>query len=286
MPKNVYGFRQINEQFKDINGRGRYYSGFRVMYGLSKRLTVMTMIGGSNHHLKKVPSDFTSYLLNHHKITYPIFPFLTEGVHGYAKYRILSIDREKKHFRVAIYSEVTKSFVAHTEGESNLMTDNSGYGGGLIFTKLYKRFAASFTSGFIKSLPYTQQNDLYKLTFKSGDVLVNNLSLGYRIYPRTFANYKDININLYAEIINRRYLSATIYYDGVPFDYSFIKDNGAIYTYNGFVKNQYTELRTSVQFIFNSTSRLDIGFAVPIISRSYLYDYPLVFINIQKYIFK
>ncbi len=285
MPKGVYGFRQINEMYKDINGRGRYYTGFRIMYGISKRLTVMGMIGASNHHLKRIPSDFTNYILNHHKVNYPSFPFLTEGIHGYAKYRIITIDSEQKHFRIAVYSELTKSFVAHTEGESNLMTDNSGYGGGLIFTKLYKRFAASFTGGFIKSLPYEQQNEYNKITFKSGDVFMYNVSFGYRIYPRSYNSYKDVNINLYTEFINRQYSAAKIYYDGVPYDYSFLQKSGALYTYNGFVANHYTELRTSVQFIFNSTSRLDIGIALPVIGRSYLHDYPMIFITVQKYIF-
>jgi hypothetical protein len=285
MPKKLFGFRQINEMYKDINGRGRYYSGLRLMYGATKKLTLMTMIGASNHHFKRIPTNLSNYIINHHRMTYPSYPFLAEGIHVYAKYRFVNFDSEQKHFRIAAYSEATKSFVAHTEGESSLMTDNSGYGGGLIFTRLYKRFAASVTWGFIKSLPYRQKDKYQTIKFKSGDVVMYNVAFGYRLYPKVYDSYKDVNINLYAEFINKSYSAAKIYYDNVPYDYEFLK-NGALYTYNGFIANRYCELRSSVQFIFDSNSRLDIGAAVPIYHRSYLHDYPLIFVNIQKYLFR
>lgn len=271
--------------YRDINDRPRYYTGFRIMYGLTKNLSVMSMVGASNHHFKTVPRNLVYYVVNHHTRGYPVTPYLLEGVHIYAKYRILNFDREQRHLRVALYGEANKAFVAHTEGESNLMTDNTGYGGGLIITRLYKRFAASFTWGFIKSLPYEQKDQYADIVFKSGDVMMYNTSFGYRLYPKKYDSYKDININLYAEFIARDYEAAKITYDGLPFNYDFLKGN-VNYTYNGFIANRYCELRSSVQFIFDSNSRLDIGMAVPIYSRSYLYDYPLVFINVQKYLFK
>ncbi len=245
----------------------------------------MSMVGASNHHFRRIPTNFVNYILNHHRRGFPVSPFLIEGVHVYAKYRFVNFDGEQKHFRIAAYAEANKGFVAHTEGESNLMTDNTGFGGGVIMTRLYKRFAASVTWGFIKSKPYLQKDNLIEIEFKSGDVLLYNVSFGYRLYPKTYNSYKDVNVNLYAEFINRDYGAASIQYNGLPYDYEFLKGT-ATYTYNSFKANRYSELRSSVQFIFDSDSRLDIGMALPIYSRSYLYDYPLVFINVQKYLFR
>ncbi|HVD98244.1 MAG TPA: hypothetical protein VNB90_08555 [Cytophagaceae bacterium] len=272
--------------YKDINGRSKYYFGFRLMYGLTKNLTVMTTIGASNHHFQSIPPNgFVNYITNHHQKGYPVPKFLPEGINVYAKYRLINFDGEQRHLRIAAYAEATKGFLAHTEGESNLMTDNTGYGGGLIFTRLYKRFAASVTWGFIKSAPYKQSDHFTSIIFKSGDVQMYNVSFGYRLYPKKYDSYKDVNVNLYAEFINRTYGAAKITYDGLPYNYDYLK--GTVqYTYNSFLANKYSELRSSVQFIFNSNSRLDIGVAVPVYHRSYLYDYPLVYINVQKYLFR
>jgi hypothetical protein len=285
MPKNIWGIRQVNEWYNDINNRARYYNGFRLMYGATKNLTLMATAALSNHHFKSLPYNLTYYINNHHRRVYPIYPNLLEGVHIYGKYRLVSFDQEQKHFRIAVYGEAGKSFVAHTEAESNLMTDNTGYGGGLIFTQLYKRFAISFTWGFIKVLPYEQDEDILKMKFVSGNSRMYNLSLGYRLYPRRYDNYKDLNVNLYAEIINKHYEAALIYYDGLPYDYQYLKQ-GDMYTYNGFIENRYSDLKTSIQFILDSSTRIDLGVAVPIYSRSYLHDYPLVFFNFQKYFFR
>lgn len=289
MPKKVAGFRQINEMYRDINLRFKYYGGFRLMYGLTKKMTVMSMLGLSNHHFKKIPGGFVNYITNHHSAGFRTTPFLIEGWHTYIKYRLWSLDGEQKHFRVAAYGEVNKAFVAHTEGESNLMTDNTGYGSGLIFTQLYKRLAVSFTWGFIKSVPYVQKDPNIEIKFKSGDVLLYNLALGYRLYPRVYNGYKDLNVNVYAEFINRSYEAAEIHYNGLPYDYDFLRTAVGYsynYTYNSFKANKYSELRSTVQLIFNSNSRIDVGIALPLYSRSYLYDYPLLYLNIQKYLFR
>jgi hypothetical protein len=289
MPKKVIGFRQVNEVYRDINLRFKYYGGFRLMYGLTKKMTVMSMLGLSNHHFKRIPGGLNNYIRNHHSAGFRIPPFLIEGLHTYVKYRVWTQDGEQKHFRIAVYGEFNKSFVAHTEGEPNLMTDNSGYGGGLLITQLYKRFAVSFTPGFIKSFAYLQEDPNMEIKFRSGDVLMYNLAFGYRLYPKVYNGYKDINVNLYAEFINRNYTAAEIYYNGDVYDYDFLRTAVGYsynYTYNSLKANKYSELRSTVQFIFNSNSRLDLGIALPVYSRSYLYDYPLVYLNIQKYLFR
>jgi hypothetical protein len=255
------------------------------MYGLTKKLTVMTTIGASNHHFKTIPANFTNYVTNHHTISYPLYPFLIEGINVYAKYRLVNFDGVQKHFRIAVYGEAAKSFVAHTEAESNIMTENSGYGGGLIFTRLYKRFAASVTWGFVKSLLYKQHNQYDTLTFQAGYVKVYDVSFGYRLYPKKYDSYKDINLNLYAEFLNRDYSGAKVTHDGTPYNFNYLTNSGipgTFYTYSGFIANRYSELRTSLQFIMNSTNRLDIGVAVPVYRRSFLHDYPLLYINFQK----
>jgi hypothetical protein len=60
-----------------------------------------------------------------------------------------------------------------------------------------------------------------------------SLSAGYLLIPRTYTDYKQTNINLYAELLGQQTLDR---------------------------KTNYWDLAPALQFIFNSNSKLNIGY--------------------------
>lgn len=281
LPKGVFAARFSFQTFQEPLGRSKYWTALRAMYGLSRKLTVIGTLSASNHHLKAFPGSLINYFMLHHKKQYPAFPYLLEGVHFYAKYRLLSFDGEQRHLRMALYAEGSKVFGAHDTAEPNLMGDNSGMAGGLILTWLHKRLAVSFTGGYIHPLRYKDSI----VTFRSGNTWNYALSSGYRIYPRTYSSYENVNINVYAELLGRAYEAASITYRGQTFTNSRFLLAGDPYSYATLIRGNYIELRPALQFIFKSKTRVDLGASFPVYNKSYLYYYPLFFVNVQKYFF-
>jgi hypothetical protein len=282
MPKGVVGVRFLYETYKELpSQRTRYWDALRLMYGVNGKLTMMLTGSASNHHLKRFPKDLQNYFINHHQITYKPNPFLFEGLNLYAKYRWFSIDEQHKHLRLAFYGEVSKSFVPHDEAEP-VLGDVSGVGGGIIGTKLHRRFAISLTCGYVQ--PFTYKDKEQQITFKTGNSWHYNLSLGYRLLPISYSSYQNVNVNLYVEFINKGYEGAYMTVDGKPHDFEVYQDYDPV-IYNGLIANRYSEIRPSVQFIFNSNNRIDIGIAQPFYGKSYLHFYPMFFFNVQKYFY-
>jgi hypothetical protein len=280
LPKGVLSFRFSFQNYQEPYGRAKYWTAGRLMYGVTSKLTLIGTISASNHHIQTFPGSLLYYFKYHHYRVYPAFPYLFEGFNLYAQYRILSLDGAQKHLRLSFYGEASKVFTAHDVAEPNLLGDNSGVGGGLILTRLYKRWAFSFTGGY--TIPFTYKDSV--VTFKSGTMRSCSFSTGYRIFPGVYSGYNDVNVNLYAEIFVKSYGAAAMTYRKVPFsNEAFLPDDQ--YTFKTLSAGTYAEIRPSVQFIFKSQTRIDIGSAFPIYKKSYLYYYPLLFINVQKYFY-
>lgn len=283
LPKGVWGVRTLYETYlEQPSNRLKYWDALRLMYGATGKLTLMITASASNHHLQKFPKDLKGYFLNHHLIIYKKFPFLFEGINFYAKYRVYSMDGKQKHLRIALYGQATKSFIPHDEAEPDLQSDNSGVGGGVIVTQLYKRFAASITIGYID--PFTFKDKSQQITFRSGKCNNYDIALGYRLFPVKYNDYNNINVNFYVELLNRHYYSAYMTTDGAQYDFSPYQYLMP-YNYNSLQENKYSEIRPSIQFIFNSNDRLDIGIAGPLYHKSYMHYYPMYFFHLQKYFF-
>ncbi|HEY8402334.1 MAG TPA: hypothetical protein VIK89_13790 [Cytophagaceae bacterium] len=285
LPKGLLGARFMYEGFKEVpSERKKHWSAIRLMYGVTGKLTLQITGTASNHHPKKFPADFRNYLVNHHQKVFIPDPYIPDGFNIYAKYRWLSIDDKQKHLRFAFYGEFAKAYTPHSEAEPLLMGgDNTGVGGGLIITQLYKRFAVSFTYGL--AFPFEYVDKEQDITFKSGNAINYNLSFGYRIYPAQYSGYDNLNINLYVEFINKQYEKAYMTAQGKYVDFDFIQYEDQ-YVYKSLQENKYSEIRPSLQFIFNSNTRVDVGVAHPFINQSYLHFYPMYFINVQKYFFR
>ena len=282
-PKGVPGIRFTYENYKELpSQRARNYGGIRLVYGLTENLTAAISITGSNHHLKKFPSDLSYYFQKHHQKTFQQNPYQVEGLIASLKYKFLNLDGHQRHFRMSLMGSAAKSFIPHDGAEPRL-GDNSGADGAWIATLLIRRFAVSLTNGYLFPFKYKDESQGY--SFKSGNCQYLHLSFGYRLIPKAYSGYSNLNVNLYVEFISANYEKATMTVNGQPYSFD-IYQNADKYIYNSLQSGTYTEVRPSIQLIFYSTTRVEMGVASPILNQSYLHFYPMYFVSIHKNFFK
>lgn len=281
LPKTVVGLRYSLETFNN-SGRLSLWNGLKLMYGASSRLTFIGSTSVSNHHTRRFPAPVSANYFYHHS---PVNftngrsdtdnPFLWEGIALYGKYRFLTRDGEHSHWRMAAYGEISKSFVAHREADPVLNGSTSGAGAGLIITKLHKKLALSTTAGYIYPFQYRERDSL--LFFRPGQAFMLNFSIGYLAYPARYKTYKDLNVNLYIEFMNKIYGKAEyVHHD--------IKINEKYYPL--LRGSHYSEVRPAVQFIINSNTRIDASVSLLIHQFIGIRRYPVYMINLQRYFFK
>lgn len=282
LPKRSFSYRISTEYFTDLQSNFKNWYAFRAMYGVTKNITAIATVSGSNHHVKNFPNGYAAYFLNHHSQYSSRNPFTFEGLHLYLKYRVAHWDGQQQHVRLALYGEGSISDIAHDEAEPNLMGDNAGLGGGGIATALYRKLALSVTAGVVKPKPYYDTKS--EVTFTSGDMFLINASAGYLLFPKQYKGYSDISVSLYSEFIYRNYQVATLAQRVTVFDLTnyTLADR---YTFNSLQAGQYCDLRTSLQFVFNAQSRIDLGVVWRLWNRSYVHTYPMLALNYQRYVF-
>lgn len=158
--------------------------------------------------------------------------YRAEGAGLYAKYRFLSIDEVKRHFRAAAFAKVaTSNRPTYTE-DINLEGDNMGAQAGLVFTQLLHKLALSATLSYTKAF----DNIGNKVTTGSPQpdhMLGYSLSSGYLLLPFVYKNYNQPNLNLYFEILGKTN-----------------PENG----------RSYVDFAPAVQMIINSRTRIDLGY--------------------------
>jgi hypothetical protein len=161
--------------------------------------------------------------------------FIWEGARVYAKYRFLSNDDVHKHFRMAVFGAAAYSRNHLDHNEINLMMgEQSGVQGGLIATQLYNRLALSATGSWNEVLSGDRWDKAYpkgRFAFRS---INYSLSAGFLLLPVEYKDYKQTNINLYVELLGSRNID--------------------------FPREKYfVDLAPSVQAIFGSTTKLNLG---------------------------
>ena len=154
-----------------------------------------------------------------------------EGGSIYAKYRFLSIDDLRSHFRAAVYGRISTSKRPTYSEDINLEGDNSGFEGGVIFTQLLHKLALSATMGYSKAK--WDFNKQLADASSPDQVLNYSLSSGYLWLPFIYKNYNQPNFNLYLEAL------------------------GKTNPLNG---HSYIDLAPAVQLILNSRTRIDLGY--------------------------
>lgn len=211
----------------------RIRNKFEVMVGLSKKVMV---------HASVMASDVYTG-------TYRV-----EGASFYAKYRFFSQDDVHSHLRMAAFGRISyvtnppfyrttyKYYVdhgngpeEHTASQGHVATDidlggnNAGWETGLIVTQLKHRLAVSSSVAFAQVMA----NAGYKRLPEQPRYGFNyTASAGYLLLPKEYVNYRQTNVNLYAELL------------GTVLDSR---------------KGSYADFAPAVQFIFNSIARVDLG---------------------------
>jgi hypothetical protein len=227
MAANSLGIRLTNKFFnmKYESGTGMRFEP-EVMFGFSKKLMVHVLGYASNNMQRDMRF---------------------EGGSIYAKYRFLSKDDVHSHFRMAAYvkgslidnpyypemgDDHDHNAKPYSNEELDLEGMSSGVSGGIIATQLVHKFAISGTVGYNRFFKNTK--DELPLFF-SRNMVNYSLSAGYLLLPVQYKSYEQTNLNLYVELLG--------------------KSNVDQYR-----QNYYVDVAPAIQFIFNSTTRLDFSY--------------------------
>jgi len=281
IPKGVFGLRILNEGYKEAN-QFRFVQNYRFMFGVSSKFMTSFTLNFGNQHRANYSSDFISAHGNAGYHTHGIqtgkkYPFIFNNFNANFRYRFLSLDNTHSHFRMTAYAELASGKGAHAMAEPNLMGSTTGAALGLTATKLKKRFAISATVGGIFPQIHNETlSDSVILTVKHGKAVNYSLSMGLLCLPFKYKDYKQTNVNVYAEFIGKSYQAAKIYRNG---------EDVLIDNLPSLEKGNYIEFHPSIQFIFNSNLRLDLSYGMPIYKRSYLHSSPFYFVTIQRYFY-
>jgi hypothetical protein len=154
-----------------------------------------------------------------------------ESVRFYGKYRFLSSDELYRHFRMAAFVEASYSKNQPFYDELSLEGDQGGMQMGIIATQLLHKLALSSTISYLG----TAKRDLADPLAGTIPSRAFNYSLsaGYLILPKKYTDYKQINLNLYMELLGQQTTD---------------------------IKRYYVDLAPAVQLIFNSQAKLNLGY--------------------------
>jgi hypothetical protein len=165
------------------------------------------------------------FLSNRNKVVKP------EGVAGYAKYRFFSKDQVYQHIRLAAFVRlsVNNGDIHQEEIETN--GHNSGYEMGIIATQLLHKQAISTSISYEKAYGNTGGNEFP--IYQNSSVINYTLSTGRLLLPKEYTSYGQTNLNVMVEALGQC-----------------LPENG----------KSFMDIAGSIQFIFNSQTRVDIGY--------------------------
>jgi hypothetical protein len=158
--------------------------------------------------------------------------FSGEGGSLYAKFRFLSHDAVQRHFRMAFFGRISANKSDIHQEEINMYGHNSGLEAGIVATQLMRKIAISSSFSFLKALD-NGNNNKFIYGSKNSKAINYTLSFGKLILPKEYKNYKQANVNLMVEFLSQ------------------------VNTGSG---KYYLDIAPSIQMIFNSQSRIDIGY--------------------------
>lgn len=156
------------------------------------------------------------------------------GLNGgslYAKYRFYSNDDVQKHFRMAAFGRISLNNLPIVQEDINLYGQNSGFDAGIVATQLLHKVAIS--SSMSVEHAFDNSGD-YKFPVTQNATATNyTFSVGKLVLPKSYTTFKQTNMNLMLEILGQTNLG-----------------NGC----------SYLDVAPVAQFIFNSKTRVDIGY--------------------------
>jgi len=212
MATHSIGIRLENQGYFNPVYKDR--STLEIMYGASKNL----MVHGSLYE-----SDY--YESQHH----------FEGGNIYAKYRFLSIDSVQRHFRGSFFVKASDINNPLPNQEISLEGDNTGVQSGFVFTQLLHKLALSASASYLHA--YDNRGGFDIPIGNARDAVGYTLSAGYLLFPKSYNNYSQVNVNVYMELLGKN---------------------------NPGYGQSYLDAAPAVQLIFNSVFRVDFSYRTPI----------------------
>lgn len=235
----------------NLNLTGHFTTEKNIYSNFPQRYMPEIMFGVSKKVMLHLSGTFA-------KMHTPDFRF--ESVSVYAKYRFLSIDDVHKHFRMAVFADGSYTRSPFHYDEISLMGDKTGVEAGLIATQLINKFAFSGTVSHTQLLDKSRYNKVIYVPERNYQSINYSLSGGYLLFPRNYTGFKQTNMNLYTELLAQQTLDR---------------------------KTHFIDLAPAVQFIFNSISKLNLGYRFQLsgnmermAKQSFLVSYEYSFLNV------
>jgi hypothetical protein len=211
MARNSLALRTATEWLSESDFKSRISTS--IMFGISKNIMLQATTYQSDFYQRKLH---------------------TEGASFYGKYRFLNIDNIQKHFRGALYAHYSTIKYPVIHDEINIEGENNGIETGLVFTQLLHKLGLSGSVSYVKSLDNFAETlpgheQFHDNAHKS---IMYTVSSGYRVFPKTYKDYHQANINIYLEFMGDTHPeSGRNTLDAIP----------------------------AIQFIFNSKFRVDLS---------------------------
>ena len=158
--------------------------------------------------------------------------FGAEGASVYGKYRFYSHDAVYRHFRMAAFGRISYNNAPVHQDEIETNGHNSGYELGWVGTQLLHKQALSASLSYERAFLPDQQAAEQEPQ-GSPHALNYVLSTGRLILPKSYSSYGQTNFNVMVELLGQ-----------------YLPESG----------RSYLDAAPSVQFIFNSQTRFDIGY--------------------------
>jgi hypothetical protein len=184
-----------------------------------------------------------------------------EAIYLYGKYRFLSLDDIHEHFRMAVFAKFAHSDNPFHYDELSLI-DKSGLTAGLIATGLSNKTAVSLTVSNSQVLGKERNSKVLYIPERIYQAMNYSLSAGYLLLPREYTGFKQTNLNLYTEVLAQQTLDR---------------------------KTHYIDIAPAVQLIFNSISKLNVGYRFQVsgsmermAKQSLLISYEYTFLNVFR----
>lgn len=210
----------------------------------SSRIMLEAMFGLNSKWMLKLNTTASDMFQSRYKL---------EGASAYLKYRFLSNDGLHSHFRMAAFGKLSlvgnptnmtrtivhdlpgggQHTVQHKHYTDDLTLDGtqSGWSVGLIGTQLLHKLAVSGTFAYVHRNHNLGGNKFTALDARSA--LQYSISAGYLVFPRSYKNYQQVNLNLYTEFLGG----------------SLLDEPG-----------RFLDMAPAVQLIFNSTVKLNAAY--------------------------
>jgi hypothetical protein len=210
MPAKSFGIRNMSTLMFERNNTANYHSMPELMFGVNKNTMIHVQGFFSTRQFGEIE---------------------TEGASLYAKYRFLSVDDIKSHFRMAVYGRYSFNRADIHQQEIETMGHNTGYEIGLVATQLLHKVALSSSVSFEKALD-NKPKYIFP-THQDNEALNYSFSVGKLMLPKTYKSYKQINLNLMLETLGQVLMPS---------------------------KKSFLDIVPSAQLIINSQLRLDFGY--------------------------